>query len=108
MRISDWSSDLCSSDLPDVVERAECGGNEQVVLRDRGAEHAGGREGLVEVVSLERGEVGAGEAAGAEERAVEHEHGRGEGADEEREEDRPDDDGEIGRASGRERGSTDV
>ena len=79
-------------DHPDVVERAERGGYEQVVLRDRRAEHAGRREGLVEVVALEGGEVGAHESAGAENGVVEREHGGGERADEQREKDRPDDD----------------
>src|SRR3546814_11549812 len=52
MRISDWSSDVCSSDLAD----GHCHGFDRVVgdQADRGIERIAGREGHPALLKLER------------------------------------------------------
>src|SRR3546814_2039048 len=46
MRISDWSSDVCSSDLPPAAAKsARCAIEPVAPVAQEGADHAGGRAG---------------------------------------------------------------
>src|SRR3546814_18560005 len=66
MRISDWSSDVCSSDLEDAAERLAA--DHQRMFRRAGAQHRVGDRHGVEEARADRGDVEGDAVRNAEQR----------------------------------------